>query len=69
MTVHVHVHVLLNSFHLKGHSHVFFLYFCHKLAEFISNDLAHASIIAFRLLKKKNQMNFERKTSQNQVFY
>ena len=43
--------------------------FCHRLAEFISNDLAHASIIAFSLLKKQNQMNFERETSQSQFFF
>ena len=51
--------------HLKRQSYGYFLYFCHKFAKFISKDLAHADI-AFRLLRKQNQMNFERKTSQNQ---
>ena len=42
-----------------------FFYFCYKLTKLISKDLAHAKI-AFRLLRKQNQMNFETKTSQNQ---
>ena len=48
-------------------SYGYFLNFCHKFAKLISEDLPHAKV-AFTLLKKENQVNFERKTSQNQFF-
>ena len=50
---------------IKGPSHGYLLYFCHKFAELPSKDLAHAQI-AFRLLRKQNKVNLERITSQNQ---
>ena len=33
-----------NKVPLKEQSHVYFPYFCHKFAKFISKDLAHAKI-------------------------
>ena len=39
----------------KGQSHDYFVYLCYKFAKFISKELANA-YIAFRLLRKQNQM-------------
>ena len=62
------VHYNLVGQLLKGaDSRLYFLYFRHRFAKFISKYLARA-LIAFRgLLRKQNEMNFERKSQLKSV--